>query len=211
MSFPVNDLHAIAFVDVAETVHLWLYSAYSLEEVVASHVALGTPVQDPFRGSMRHDDINGIRYRLFSDGGRSVGDVTGLIEPVFVVLVCECPVAKGRRVRGDVDCKSDSASQPERVRAFVQERDAGFDGKRPIHGFYRQVAIFRIFRRAMLIALSLPVSLIEFQVVISSDDQLQFRIYASEHLQRFLERRYPADLGQVATMEEHIDWRCRQL
>ena len=71
--------------------------------------------------------------------------------------------------------------------------------------------IFRIFRCVILIALSLPVLSIEFQVVVSSDDQFQFCIYAFKHLKRFFERRYPAYLGQIAAMEEHIDRGCRQL
>ena len=137
MSSPVNDLDAVAFVNVPEAVHPWFDSTDSPEEVIASHTALGAPVEDPFEGSMRHDDINGIRDRVRGDRGRSIRDVAWIVESVFVVLVCERPVTEGRRVRGDVDCESGSAFQRERVRSFIQKRDPCFVCERPSHGFDR--------------------------------------------------------------------------
>ena len=66
-------------------------------------------------------------------------------------------------------------------------------------------------RGAIVIRLGLPVGLVEFQVVVSRDDELQLCVDTGEHLQRFLEAGYTSHLSQVAAMEEHVGFWRRQL
>lgn len=84
---PVNVLNAISIMSVAKAVHHRLYSAYSLEKVVASHIALRAPVQNSFGWSsfMTMSISSGIGF-VAIDCTLSAALMLS-IESIFVVFV----------------------------------------------------------------------------------------------------------------------------
>lgn len=142
--FPVNLLNAIAFMNMAKAMHNRLYSAYSLENVLASNIALRAPVQNPFGWSVCHDNVNIIRDRVRGDRSDTACNLMRAVESVFIVFVRKSLVAEGRRVRGDIDCKFRSVLQRERVSPFIQKGDSCFIRERPRHNLDSEVVIFRI-------------------------------------------------------------------
>ena len=151
---------------------------------------------------MRHDDVHA--------GGDGSGG-GGRAETVFVPGIGECPVTKDGSIRGHVDGEFCSVTQIERVRSFVQICDSCFDCEWSRHDLHRLAMIIRVIGVPIVIGMGLPVGLVEFQIVVSRDDELQLCVDAGEHLQRFLEAGNTSYLSQVAAMKEHVGFWCRQL
>ena len=89
--------------NASKAVHKWLYSANSVEKVVASHISLRAQVENSLGRSMCHDDRDIIRNRICGSGGPIASKLVFFVESVFVGFVCESPVTKGRCVGGDIN------------------------------------------------------------------------------------------------------------
>lgn len=113
---PVDDLEAMAFVDVAKTVHHEFDTLYCGEKIRATNITLGTPVEYTFRWPMRHDD-----GCIFKDGFGAVeaaaSDVSeGLLKRSSL---CSYPKAQSPHAGVQDDVYIVKAAPFERVNVWV--------------------------------------------------------------------------------------------
>ena len=108
---PIHNLDTISFMNVSETMYFRFHPVQSPAEVAASYVPLGTHVQNPFCRPVRHDNVDSFRYRVRSDGSDILRCVRAIVVSVFVGLVSKSPVAKGRRIRRNVNGERGSIVQ----------------------------------------------------------------------------------------------------